>query len=99
MSSKIDDFFKNLYRPLNKFVPSYELWLASLKTSHPLYDLLMAAGSKIPTVCIFKKKFKLNFTPCKMNPLYEYLMALKLWTNYVRDKEYIANIINDPNFK
>lgn len=95
--NSIDDFFMKMYQPINKFVPLFEDWLASLKQTHPLYNFLMALGTKINTTCYFKTKFKLNFTPCKMNPLYKYLMALRLWTDFIKDKEYLESLYSNNN--
>lgn len=94
--SKIDRFFLNLYRPLNKYLPGYYIFLSTLTLDKESFKfkILYNLGLKIPGSCYLKKKYKLSFTPCRMNPIFEYLLATKVWATGVKDAEFMLNWVS-----
>lgn len=76
----IDPFLDRIYSPLHKFVPQWEKYLDGLEKNSICRSVYIKIGERIPRKCIFKAYFDLNFTPCKFNPLFPYLMELAIWS-------------------
>lgn len=61
------------------------------QTSGIFRKVLIAIGNKVPRKCWFKQKFKLNWTPCMLNPFFLHLLAL---AEFAALDKYMNNIEN-----
>jgi hypothetical protein len=44
-----------------------------------LRSILIVVGCRIPTKCPFRAMFKLNWTPCQINPFYHQIVLFAVW--------------------
>lgn len=93
---KIDEFFENLYKPLHVNAEWFELKYLPT-TSGILKKGLLCVGRRIPRKCWFKKTFKLNWTPCMMNPFFMHMLALAEWASYEDMKDTLDDYIHILN--
>lgn len=71
----------NLYKPFHKNA----IWFEDVylpQTSGIFRKVLISIGKRIPRYCWFKRKFKLNWTPCALNPFFHHLLALAEFAAY-----------------
>lgn len=86
ITKKIDPLLQKIYSPLYKTAPSFADTLLKVPNGK-FRNFLISAGEKIPTRCIFKAKFKLNFTPCMFNPLFPYIVEWAIWARHNKINE------------
>lgn len=46
----------------------------------------MWIGLQIPTKCPFRAAFKLDWTPCALNPFYAHMVRYSVWARVEQDK-------------
>lgn len=79
-----DKHLETLWKPFHHNAHTqWENYLISLKEGK-YKNILLKIGRKIPRKCIITQTFKLSFTFCKLNPLFEHLMV---WSHWAHDAE------------
>ena len=93
---KIDEFIKKAYEPFHKNAEWFELKYLPT-TSGIVKKGFLCIGRRIPRNCWFRKTFKLNWTPCMLNPFFMHLLALAEWASSEDYSETLDNFIEILN--
>lgn len=88
---KLEEIYHPLY--LNAENGWYD-FLLKLDEDSKLYKLLYEIGIRVPRRCVFQVKFKLDWTPCKINPFFHHFMILNTWALGEREDQKLQEILN-----